>query len=230
MKRVWIPLVLAACGDDGGMATVDAPPDPCMPEMQFTGELVDWDSTDAAFCGVPNAAFEVPGGAMDTTAPNGRFDLCVPRDSATVTLDVTPPIAASGCASQPGTYTLPAIAVATKAVVLAGGFWSGRVFTSERQTTFFQQVGVAFDASKAQVVVHVEGTPRGVAIAATHGTAFAFSGTAWAAGETGKDVFFPNVDVPPNGTTSVSVVGGAIGAGVIPVKAGTLTMVTVLAN
>jgi len=223
-----------ACSDGNGTPvdatpTVDIDNGSCGDQLRFTGELIDWDSTDASFCGVPNAEVEVAGGAMDSTAPNGRFDLCVPRDAATVALDVTPPATASGCITQPGTYTLPAIAVATKAVVLAGGFWSGRMITGERQVTFFQQAGVTFDAAKAHVIVHVEGTPRGVAIAATHGPAQAFSGTAWAAGETGKDVFFPNVDVA-SGSTSLMVVGGAIGTGSIPLVPGKLTMVSVLAN
>jgi hypothetical protein len=78
-------------------------------------------------------------------------------------------------------------------------------------------------------MVHVDGQQRAVAILATHGTAQAYSGTAWAAGEMGSDVFFPNVDVA-NGSTMLTVVGGAIGTGPIPLQAGKLTMVTVLAK
>nr|MBA3821890.1 hypothetical protein [Deltaproteobacteria bacterium] len=124
---------------------------------------------------------------------------------------------------------LPGLAVANPAVIQAGGFWSGRTFTSARQATVFQMAGLTFDPAKAHVVVHVDGTPRAVAILATHGTAQAFSGTAWAPGESGRDVFFPNVDIG-GGSTTVSVVGGAVGTGSIPLQAGTITYATVLAN
>ena len=86
-----------------------------------------------------------------------------------------------------------------------------------------------FDMAKAHVMVHVDGQKRAVAILATHATAQAFSGTTWAAGETGSDVLFPNVDVA-SGSTMLTVVGGAIGTGSIPLQAGKLTMVTVLAK
>src|SRR6185369_17722652 len=90
MKRVAIVVVLAACGDDGGMATVDAPPDPCMPDMQFTGELVDWDSTATTFKGIFGAKFALESDPSKSTmtAPNGRFILCVPAADGLAT--VTP--------------------------------------------------------------------------------------------------------------------------------------------
>ena len=218
-------LLITACGNGG--SSVDATPvvdidnGSCGDQLNFTGELVDWESSVANFCGVNNALFE-GGGAMDNTAPNGRFEMCIPRSGITQ-ITITPPAAASSCQSLPGTYTLGAIGVANSATILAGAFWSGRIFTMERAAS----LGVTLDPAKAHVVVHVDGPARGVAITATHAGAQAYNGT-WAAGESGTDVFFPNVDVPPNNTTSLSVVGGAIGSGAIPLAAGKVTLVTVL--
>src|SRR6187551_1049618 len=89
-------LGLAACGDDGGVpgdgsrdagadalrdatfVPVDIDNGSCGDQIRFTGEFVDWDFDDTS-CGIFNALFEVaPQGAMDSTAPNGRFDLCIP--------------------------------------------------------------------------------------------------------------------------------------------------------
>ena len=226
------PLVLlvtacSACGDDGGSA-VDATPvididnGSCGDQLNFTGELVDVDSSMASFCGVNNASLD-GGGAMDNTAPNGRFEMCIPRSGAT-SLTVTPAANPSSCSSAPGTYTLPALAIANPATILAGGFWSGRMITMQRLTALVPN----FDMSKAHVMVHVDGKQRGVAILASHAPALAYNGTAWAPGEVGTDVLFPNVDVV--GTTTLTVVGGAIGTGSIPLPAGRLTMVTVLAQ
>ena len=229
MRRLACVLLITACGDDGGSG-VDATPvididnGQCGTMLRFTGEFVDWDSTEGSFCGVNGAKFEA-NSMMSTTAPNGRFDLCVPKDAAT-NVTVTPAASPSGCTSQPGTYTMPMIAVASPATIQAGGFFSARAFTMQRQATLFTTVGAAFDATKAQVIVHVDGAQRGVALLATHATTQAFNGTTWGPGEMGRDVFFPNVDVA-GGSTMLTVVGGAIGTGLIPLQAGKLTMVAV---
>lgn len=226
---VCVTWLLGACGDDGaGPVDASAPPvdidnGSCGDQIRFTGEYVDWDS-DASFCGINGALIEVPNGSMDSTAPNGRFDLCIP-DAPTTRLDVTQPTAMSQCTTPPATYTIPTILVANKAVIQSGAFFSARAFTTMRQTSFFMSVG-GFDATKAQVHVRVEGAPRAVQITAAHGTTQAVTTTAWAAGDTGKEVFFPNVDVG-GGTTMLTVTGGALGTGSIPLVAGTITNVTV---
>lgn len=228
-------VLLAACGDDGGSGPVDAPPitvdidnGSCGDQIRFTGEYVDWD-TEASFCGINDALFEVTGdGAMDNTAPNGRFDLCVP-DQAVTRLDVTQPAGNSQCTTPPAAYTIPALAIANKQVIQAGAFWSGRAFTTARQATVFQMVGEALDPAKAQVFVHVDGPAREVSLTAAHAAAQAVSGATWIAGATGTDVFFPNV-VVGGGTTTLAVAGGALGTGELPVVAGTLTLVTVKTN
>jgi len=233
---VSITFLLGACGDDGA-GPVDAAPVPvdidngsCGSEIRFTGEYVDWDS-HKSFCGINEALIEVTGGSMDSTAPNGRFDLCIP-EGATTQLDVTQPTAASQCTVQPATYTIPTILFAQKAVIQSGGFFSARSFTTMRQTSFFTMVGAAFDPTKAQVFVHIDGPERTVSIAATHGTTQAVRSVAasdWVAGAQGIDVFFPNVDVG-SGTTTLTTDTGAIGTGSIPLVAGTITNVSLKSN
>jgi len=234
MRPLACVLLITACGgcgDDGGGA-VDATPvvdidnASCGDQLNFTGELVDWDSSAASFCGVNGATFN-GGGGMSNTPPNGRFAFCIPRSGVT-NVTITPPGSMSGCSSMPGTYTMGAIGVANPATILAGTFWSGRIFTMQRAATL--GAGITIDPAKAQVIVHVEGQQRGVAILATHGTAQAFNGTTWAAGEVGKDVYFPNVDVAGTGTTMLTVVGGAVGTGPIMIAPNKITLVNVLAQ
>jgi hypothetical protein len=206
----------AACGDDGHTiadAMVDAIPDPCAPQMTFTGEYVDWDSTPATFLGVFGATFthRADPTKTDTTNPNGRFDLCIPAADGFV--DVTH---MTGSAYVGGTV------VVNRAVIQSGAMQSYRSFTATRAADF------AFDSAKAHVFVHVAGTPRAVSLAAGHAPAQAFDGATWSAGATGSAVYFPNVDV--QATTTLSVAGGALGTGPIPLTAGAFTYVTVLAN
>jgi hypothetical protein len=231
MRPVWFAIfVLAACGDDAGKVdasfTIDIDNGSCGDQLRFTGEYVDWD-TNASFCGIGDATIEVEsGGQMDTTAPNGRFDLCLPQ-TPTVRLVVTQPAGNAQCANPPSSYTIPVILHANRDVILAGGFFSGRAFTTARQATFFQSIGQTLDPAKAQVLVHVNGTPTALTLAAAHGAAQAVVATTWAPGDTGHDVFFPNVDVG-SGSTMLTVAGGAIGQGAIPLLAGTMTNVSVL--
>jgi len=232
MRVAWVlVLLLAACGDDGGTAdasfTIDIDNASCGDTLHFTGEYVDWD-TDVSFCGIGDATVEVEGdGATDTTAPNGRFDLCIPRTTPTNKLIVTQPPGNSMCANPPSGYSVPTILFANRDVILAGGFFSARAFTTARQDSFFQAAGLTFDSNKAQVFVHVNGTPNAVSLAANHAAPQAIVATTWGAGDTGKNVFFPNVDAG-SGTTTLTVAGGAIGTGSIPLIAGTITNVAVL--
>ena len=231
-RSVVLVTMLAACGDDGA-GPVDAAPVPvdidngsCGDQIRFTGEYIDWDS-HKSFCGINEAVIEVTGGSMDSTAPNGRFDLCIP-DAASTRLDVTQPTGVSQCTVPPAGYTIPTILFAQKAVIHSGGFFSGRAFTTGRQVA----LGVTLDPAKAHVFVHVDGTERTVSLAAPHGAAQAIrstTGSDWAAGAQGTDVFFPNVDVG-TGTTMLTTETAAIGTGSIPLVAGTLTNVSLKTN
>jgi hypothetical protein len=226
-------LVVAACSGGGGNVdaglVIDIDNGSCGDQLHFTGEYADWDK-DTVFCGINEATVTVdPDGAMDTTAPNGRFDLCIPRMGTTTKLVVTQPANPSMCTSTPASYTVPTILWANQEVILAGGFFSARAFTTARQASFFQAVGLTFDATKAQVFVHVEGPQHAVSLAATHATPQTVVASTWAAGDSGHEVFFPNVDVG-TGTTTLLVNGGAIGTGSIPLIAGTITNVSVLVH
>src|SRR5688572_5056927 len=115
---VFVLALAAACNgdDDGGdgacTIAVNFDNASCGDQINFTGELVDWDN-EARFCGINEALFQVQGdGAMDTTSPNGRFEgLCVPDQPVTL-LDVTPEPGNSVCTTPPSPYPLPGIAVA----------------------------------------------------------------------------------------------------------------------
>jgi len=215
-------LAVAGCGGGGGSGSADA--GPCGAMLHFTGEYVDWDKdSDAVFCGLLGSVFDVPGvGPKTINAPNGRVDLCIP-DQATTLIDITPPSTIPGCkvVTDPTLkYSLPGIAVASKAVIAAGGMWSGRTFISGRE---------AYDPTKAQVFVHTVGIPTAVSLDAghAHGPIQAVVTTTWAAGDTGHEVFIPDVD-PAGGSATLSVAGGAIGTGSIPLVAGKMTTLTVV--
>ena len=235
-RLVVVVLVLAACGDDGHKpkdAPIDSPPDtPSCTVKNFTGELVDWDSNETTnFCGVNKAMVTVrtTGGDTDSTNPNGRFMVCVMTGSNAI-VDVVPATTASECTSMPGTYMIGGMLFAEQALIDAHAMFSARAMSMARVTTFFTQVGQAYDATKGQVFVHVEGTQHPVAISSAHAATQKWNGTAWAAGDTGINVFFPNVDVG-SGTTTISVTGGtANGAGAYPVVANKFTWVTIVGS
>jgi hypothetical protein len=229
-------LVLAACGSspatpDAALlpdATRDASRSPDAAKdggacVAFTGELVDWDSTDAQFCGIFGASIQVHGdpASAKTTPPNGRIELCVAP--TTTLLDVTPPTEASQCTTPSSTYGVPGVIVVNEAVLAHGTLVSTRSFTVARAPAF------AYDATKAQVFVHVDGTPSAVSITGTHDPAQALGTAGWAAGSTGANVFLPNVDPTP-GATDVELAGGGLGTGSVPLAAGTFTYVTLVAN
>lgn len=226
-KSAVLLAAVCACGDPAPAAdamTTDVDNGMCGGQLRFTGELVDWDS-GAAFCGIFGASIQVQGASdKESTAPNGRFDMCIP-DQPTVLLDVAPPAEASPCArpneptSPDDRYALPAIAVASKAVLAAGGMWSGRAFVTPRQVV---------TPGRAQVFVHVNGAPRTVAIEAQHAGAQVLSGGSWTAGSTGTDVFF--LDVAPGNGSTILTAGGAVGTSSIPLVAGRITMISIGPN
>lgn len=235
MRRLSLGLLvlLAACSDGSNNPTkkdaaVDSlPPDsgPCPASLLFTGEYVDWDSTDTAFCGIMGATFQVHGDAAitATTAPNGRFRLCLAQ-AAKTQVDITPPTGQSQCTMPMSGYTMPGLIVADPAVIAAGQLISLRNFTTNRVTT----LGATLDPAKAHVFVHVALTPQPVSISNTAGTTLYYDGTQWSAtGPVGINVFFANVDVG-TGMTNVTMTGGAIGTGSVPLQAGKITYVTLV--
>jgi hypothetical protein len=226
-------LGLSACGGGNGTphdAAPDMPPSMCGAEATLSGEMIDWDSTETAFCGVAGAVWTVRGDASrkETTPPNGRLAICLAHQAQTV-LDVTPPTSGSQCPGLFGmpmnTYPLAAVAILPEAVVAAGATFSVRAMVQSRMTSMASQIGVPFDSGASQLYVHVDGPARQVTISAAQAATQRFDGTKWAAGDTGSDVFFPNVAV---GAVTVSVTGGAIGTGSYTLEAGKMTYLTVV--
>jgi hypothetical protein len=80
----------------------------------------------------------------------------------------------------------------------------------------------------AILFVHVAGTPHPVTASGTHDAPIAWNGTAWAPGDTGINVVFPNIS---GQSTMVGVASGnAIGTGMVPLTAGQFTYVTLVGN
>ncbi len=229
-RALLVSLALVGCSDDANKdASVDIDNGSCGDQVRFTGEYVDWD-THTTFCGIKDATLDVTGGATSTTAPNGRFDLCLPGANVNTTLTITQPTVASQCTQPASTYLTPTIIFASKAVIRGGGFFSARSITMSRLPAFFTQIGQTYDPAKAIVVVHVNGAmPRAVTLSGDHGAPQTTTATGWAPGDIGTDVVFPNV-AAGTGKAKLSIAGGGIGEGDVPVTAGTITNVAVIAN
>jgi hypothetical protein len=196
----------AACGDDGN-PPIDAPPDvavgSCDGKVAITGEVVDWDANRTTFCGVFNATLTVRGtpALTDGTNPNGRFELCVPPGAVSL-VDVAFSATPSECTTPKDSYPVAGVLVVDPGDAPSAQAISARAMTTARRATMFAQVGEAYDPAKAQLVVHVGSAARQVALSTAHAATQAFDGTAWAAGDAGVEVFFPNA---APGTTTVTL-------------------------
>jgi hypothetical protein len=237
LAAITVTAVIALCGacSDGGGTPRDASPDTpidmpgkCGTATFFTGEIIDWDATTDNFCGVFNAKLTPrdPPAQPDLSNPNGRFELCVPHQAVSL-VDVMHSAAASPCVGVTGSYPVRGVLVAEQAVIDGNGVFSARAMTQPRQDAMFTQIGQPYSATQAQLFVHVDGTPRAVSISAPHAATQRFNGTIWAAGDTGSDVLFPNVDP---GSVQVSVAGGAVGTTTLMLEADAYTYLTVIAN
>lgn len=209
----------AGRGDDNPAtpdAAADAPGDagPCGADRFVTGELVDFDSSTAQFQGVFNARFTVEGmpARTATTAPNGRFQICAPATSA-ITFDV----------DAPGDY------LDGKAYIEAdapdGLPLSFRAYTALRGSMLY-----AFDANRGHVLVFLAGDRWNLTLDRPHGAPLSGNDDdndgafTWTAGNAGRYVLFPNVDVS---SPTITLGGDYAGPHTIPVAAGTLTLVSI---
>lgn len=213
----------AGCSDDGGEdpPPLELPQGTCPAgEVYFSGELVDWESPSASVRGVNAATFTVEGEAArtDQTSPNGRFELCLAK--ATPTKVAINPTSASTYLG--GTAVVELEVLAEKRA--SGDFVipSFRSFTSVQEMRFVPRVALG----KAQVFVDVIGEQRAVTLPATYEKAFAFDGTAWAEGTTGRAVFFTNVDVGAD--ARVTLPGAFVGGKTVPLVASQITFVSVV--
>ena len=181
--------------------------------MQFTGEFVDWDSTASAFVGVPGAKLTLQSDATKTTmsAPNGRFIMCIPIADGLVTVE-----------PMTGSDYLPGTIVVKKDIVAFDYMLSYRGLKMARSTAF------GFDAGKGHVFVNVQNGMRGVSSSPAATATHVFDGTTWATGTSGSNLFLASI----TGTSaSLSASGGSvIGAGSVPLTAGAITYVTLVAK
>lgn len=224
-----LALAVVACGDAGGSpdaGAVDARPDsaldpwdagPCGSGRSVTGALVDLDSTSTQFLGVAGARFTLQGspGVTDSTAPNGRFELCAPVDASYV-FDI----------EAPGDYLVGHAYLDDLAIA---GFYplELRAFTAARAQAFYAEHGLAFDATRAHVLVFQNGDRLELTLDRAHGTAHAADdpdaggALSWSAGTGGRYVLFPNVDAS---APTAQLHGGVGEPDVVPITAGELTV------
>ena len=123
------------------------------------------------------------------------------------------------------------MAIATHAVIATGQIDLDAHDRHEpRDRRSSPRIGITLDPTKALVFVHVDGTPGSVISSAAHDAPVAFDGSAWAPGDTGIYVVFPNTDVS-TGTSTVNFTdGNGIGGGTFPVAAHQFTYLNLVAH
>ena len=225
--------LVGACGD-GDRVAIDAPATDALIvdaddiDYRVTGVYLDWDSTSAAPCPIVGATWTVPFDTSRVATTDAAGEFTIRLTSFYVEMDVTPPAAATTCTSAESHYELAAHAIIPPAIHYDGGHFVARSLTTARIATFYAAIGTPFDTTRAHLLVHVDGPPRTVSISSMHATAQAFDGAQWTAGAIGTDVYFPNIDLTNDTSTSISVDGGAIGTGTVALSADTLYYITVI--
>jgi len=220
-------LSILACSDDATPA-IDAPDVPtdaaidaagCGSDFLFTGAYVDWDSTTSAFSGVFESMWTLPGPPPRTvlTNPNGRVELCIP------------PSGVSLLTATRADY-LPAVFVAEPDVFESPGlfFFSTKGLKTARAASFYTSIGLTFDATKAHVLVEKQHAAISLSLTGG-GAAFAVDNPddlTWAPGTSGGVVLFANVD-PAGGEGALSSSSSFVGPASLPLRAGTLTLLTI---
>jgi hypothetical protein len=229
-NRVIAMLFLAACSDDAAatdaapsdasaLDATDAPPGPCGTDRFLTGEYVSWDSTPATFAGIPFAQWTVRGepSRTATTNPNGRLELCIGNAAISV-IDIAK------------AEFLPAIFVADPDVYApTGTYFSAKSFSTARARTFYESVGLTFDAQRGHVLVQKQGTAIPLTLSAG-GASFAVDDsddTTWTAGNTGGLVLFANIDLTSATHTMLTSSTPFVGASDLPLEPGTLTITSI---
>lgn len=198
-----------------------APLDPvCGTDAFFTSEFVDWASTDTVFRGIPDALWTVQDHPerTDASSPNGRVELCLPREPQTL-INIT----------APGTYW-GGVALVTAADVgrHPASLFSTRSIDAATRATFLTPMGQPLAEDRAHLFV-TYGAPtvyQPLAVAgseAMQSTDGAHWIAAGSAAEQGRYVLFANID--PNEGHAAIVNGGAILIEA-PIAAGTITYVS----
>lgn len=202
-------------GDSDGRVIPDAF-NPCGNELFVAGELIDWDSTASAFLGVFGAEVSLQGdpAVSISTPPNGRLELCAPKvDPLEFDVDAPPDY-------LDGTLYIEGEALDAFRQL------SFRTITSARASTFYAERGLTFDPARGHVVVFLAGDRAGLTLDRPHGTTQAGNednngDITWTAGDGGRYVLFPNVDVTQ---PTATITGDTSGPHTVPVAAGALTL------
>lgn len=227
MRSLLVLVALAACNEHGQSPNrADAHTDSTVPacagtDVLVTGEIVDVDSSSVAFIGVSGATLSLvatPTTILTSTLPDGRFETCVRApDPLVFSYDA------------PGDFLDGAMVITRGA---RGGLHpiSFRGITMARAISFYASHGLAFDASKAHVLVFMAGDRSQVTLDRPHAAAQAgddeghAGSVAWSPGDSGRYILFPNVDITaPSG----SIVGDQGGPVNVPLAAGKLTLVAI---
>jgi hypothetical protein len=138
--------------DDVADAGPDAPIDAfvrCPGQTFFTGDYVDWDSSESSFLGIFEAEVydHAEPATVDLTAPNGRAELCV---------------AATGERQISFVHDsyIPMVFTMDQEAAAAGPF-SARGLTPTQAATLFAGLGATANADAALVVVEILHFPGG---------------------------------------------------------------------
>ena len=204
-------------GSDGSLS--DGGTTGCLPDLLIEGELIDWDSSDAAFQGVFGATLTQVGNPSVTltTAPNGRLSLCAGRADPFLFT-----VAAGADDHLSGTLTI-------EPNVVLGAFrpLSFRILIPVRAATFFDEQGLTFDPDAAQIVVLQTGDRAELTLSGTHDPTQAGDDSTgaitWSAGASGRYVLFPNVTPGAN----VQLAGDPLGPRPILAVAGEVSLVAI---
>lgn len=242
----------AGCGDDGNSGSFDAATadafvadaapvdgDPSVDarmrcpagEAFFTGEYLDWDSTLTSFMGVPMATLvdRADASRTDETSPNGRWELCLPRN-VDVDADLTQ-----------ADYMDAILALDGESQGFAPGVVRG--LKPARRDALFTEISQTYDANAAQLQLDARfdgGDPvigAMFAISAANDGGYTFDdGQMLVPGATTTHdgmVFFANVAVG-SGTVTVTLqppgTTTCVGRAEVPVEAGTMTAVPFACN
>jgi hypothetical protein len=225
LARLALVVLLASCAgcsDDANTpdgrvdaAVFDAMPDGpsgCEGTGEFTGELIDFDSSPANFMGVFDAVFSRPGRPECTvhTAPNGRFILVIV--DAPFVFDV----------DAPDDYFDGIWPV--EGARVPGVTFSARAFSASD----LGNLGVTPDPTKAHVMLYQDNPPVALTVSGNPGATFTTAdGSVWAAGNAEAYILFANVEVG-TGTVTLTDATGTVEptALEIPVQAGKVTYIT----
>lgn len=189
-------LLVAGCGGDDSAATPDARAQdavledaaaPCGSEWLVRNRVVDFDSLYNTPEPIAGATIELIGdpARTATTDTEGWFSLCVPAVMPVrMTLDA------------PGDYLdteLHYEAPFNEHPNAPGR--SIRTITASRAASFYTQRGLTFDATAGHVLVMFALDNGSATLSASHDAVQSSWGSSWEAGDMGRFVLFPNVDV-----------------------------------